>query len=307
MARKANLKKGVKGPMKMKSGSFLESNKELKFGGVKKYVRGGNPESKNQDLLSYLTAREKLTISDPTEKIRIATERRNKAQNNREESSGNNTNASKANTTSGYPNVGRPAVQGGNYRRNMPSASTRPPTQLDSKAPKRSGELGETEGQKRITTEKKAAKKEFKSAFAEARRRGKTTFTLNGKTYSTRQKGESSEQHSSAMKSSGPQAMTSRTVSRVESNAPKAQLQQTRTTVPVPEDKTKLKDRRAAKRKATKSSTSSSKPKVMSKVSTPKPKVMSKTSTSRPKQETASASSKYSKPKAATPPTKYSK
>lgn len=42
MARRANLKKDIKGPMKMKKGSFLEPNKELKFGGVSKYKEGGS-------------------------------------------------------------------------------------------------------------------------------------------------------------------------------------------------------------------------------------------------------------------------
>ncbi len=41
-SKKANLKKEVKGPMKMKAGGYLEPDKELMFGGVQKYKKGGN-------------------------------------------------------------------------------------------------------------------------------------------------------------------------------------------------------------------------------------------------------------------------
>jgi len=47
MARKANLKKGMKGPQKMRyqmGGDFMEPNKELKFGGL--YEKGGSKRKK---------------------------------------------------------------------------------------------------------------------------------------------------------------------------------------------------------------------------------------------------------------------
>lgn len=40
-SKKANLKKEVKGPMKMKAGGYLEPDKELMFGGKSKYQAGG--------------------------------------------------------------------------------------------------------------------------------------------------------------------------------------------------------------------------------------------------------------------------
>lgn len=45
-----------------------------------------------------------------------------------------------------------------------------------------------------------AAGKEFDAKFAEMRRAGKDTFTWRGKTYNTRQAGETSEQHKAKMK-----------------------------------------------------------------------------------------------------------
>lgn len=85
MARKANLKKGMKGPQKMRyqmGGDFMEPDKELKFGGIK-YQYGGagkqanygsrNPtvERQNKDLMSYLTPPERLSLNY-SEKIATA-------------------------------------------------------------------------------------------------------------------------------------------------------------------------------------------------------------------------------------------
>lgn len=113
MAKKANLKKEVKGPMKMKSGSFLEPNKELKFGGIKKYVKGGDPEQTEgeqfrEELLqsiSYSDAKEFGKLSEWYRANPNAKETKQANQANRDKISG---------STSGYSNVGRPLVQGGN-------------------------------------------------------------------------------------------------------------------------------------------------------------------------------------------------
>lgn len=51
----------------------------------------------------------------------------------------------------------------------------------------------------------------FNKAFAEARRRGKMTFSMNGKTYGTRKKGETKEQHKSAMEGKGVKAIAKKT------------------------------------------------------------------------------------------------
>lgn len=86
MARKANLKKGIKGPQKMRyqmGGDFMEPDKELKFGGIK-YQYGGagkqanygsrNPtvERQNKDLMSYLTPSERLSLKSSDAKIATA-------------------------------------------------------------------------------------------------------------------------------------------------------------------------------------------------------------------------------------------
>ena len=51
----------------------------------------------------------------------------------------------------------------------------------------------------------------FNKAFAEARRRGKMTFSMNGKTYGTRKKGETKEQHKAAMEGKRPQTVAKKT------------------------------------------------------------------------------------------------
>lgn len=58
-SKKANLKKGVKGPMKMKKGGYLEPDKELMFGGPKKYKNGGRKMEGGGDLMDFQKAKDK--------------------------------------------------------------------------------------------------------------------------------------------------------------------------------------------------------------------------------------------------------
>ena len=62
MARKANLKKGIKGPQKTRyqmGGDFMEPDKELKFGGMM-YQKGGfkkkKPSGNNPKVISPATS-----------------------------------------------------------------------------------------------------------------------------------------------------------------------------------------------------------------------------------------------------------
>ncbi len=73
-----------------------------------------------------------------------------------------------------------------------------------SNAPARAAEAAQAD----IKAKNRAA---FNKAFAEARRRGKTTFSMNGKTYGTRKKGETKEQHKAAMEGKRPQTVAKKT------------------------------------------------------------------------------------------------
>ena len=84
MKQKANLKKGAKGPMKMKmGGDYLEMDKEVKFGGMK-YQAGGmkakqapkmaapknmtKPESKPENKFTAKNAMKKMYAAGGTKK-----------------------------------------------------------------------------------------------------------------------------------------------------------------------------------------------------------------------------------------------
>ena len=69
-------------------------------------------------------------------------------------------------------------------------------------AARRAGVAGQAADDERRKKEKNRAA--FNKAFAEARRRGKMTFSMNGKTYGTRKKGETKDQHKSAMEGKRP-------------------------------------------------------------------------------------------------------
>ena len=81
MARKANLKKGMKGPQKMRyqmGGDFMEPNKELKFGGL--YEKGGFKKKKaagnNPNVISpatsasYRVKKKNIPMSPTNEKMK---------------------------------------------------------------------------------------------------------------------------------------------------------------------------------------------------------------------------------------------
>ena len=67
----------------------------------------------------------------------------------------------------------------------------------------------------------------FNKAFAEARRRGKMTFTMNGKTYGTRKKGETKEQHKAAMEGKRPQTVAMKTATVSSGKKPTLKLRGT--------------------------------------------------------------------------------
>lgn len=77
-------------------------------------------------------------------------------------------------------------------------------------------EIVEIENQ-REAEQKKKNRAAFNKAFAEARRRGKMTFTMNGKTYGTRKKGETKEQHKAAMEGKRPQTIARKEAAPVSS------------------------------------------------------------------------------------------
>lgn len=80
-------------------------------------------------------------------------------------------------------------------------------------------EIVEMENQReaREAEEKKKNRSAFNKAFAEARRRGKMTFSMNGKTYGTRKKGETKEQHKAAMEGKRPQTIAKKKAAPVSS------------------------------------------------------------------------------------------
>ena len=67
----------------------------------------------------------------------------------------------------------------------------------------------------------------FNKAFAEARRRGKMTFSMDGKTYGTRKKGETKEQHKAAMEGKRPQTVAKKTATVSSGKKPTLKLRGT--------------------------------------------------------------------------------
>ena len=67
----------------------------------------------------------------------------------------------------------------------------------------------------------------FNKAFAEARRRGKMTFSMDGKTYGTRKKGETKEQHKAAMEGKRPQTIAKKTATVSSGKKPTLKLRGT--------------------------------------------------------------------------------
>lgn len=216
MARKrANLKKGISGPRKMKSGSFLEPDKELKFGGISKYrsgTSGGEGVKK---------------------------------------------------TTSGYSGVGRPLTQGGNRRKQIESSmQPKNAKPIDSGRPKKlkntdvleNTKISRSRHQEAVDTTNKQWGEGFSAAFAEARRRGKTTFTFKGRSFGTRKKGESKAEHEAAMKRSRPQSMKKKAAGNIDTGVEGPKLQASRVTVPQTKSR---KERRQENKSKRKNSTSS--------------------------------------------------
>lgn len=160
-SKKANLKKEVKGPMKMKRGGYLEPDKELMFGGKSKYLKGGAATTSGRANIGRPTQEPKIGSADYP-KGGIGTPR--------------------GATTSGLLNIGRPTQSG--------SGSPTPPAP----APKTAAGSGSA-----ASKPQPKGSTSFNQAFAAARKAGQTTFTWNGKSYGTRRADETPEQHKAAM------------------------------------------------------------------------------------------------------------
>lgn len=274
MARRANLKKGIKGPMKMKQlggfggsgmvqaqadlkkkrqqkeaeaanraaanasprakkqntpqgsmakdqkGSFIEPNKELKFGGVKKYKQGGI-EDRDAGYGSSLK---------------------------KDEYAGRTTRPKHANLMIPTKRPHAPVGKWATWDRDD-----------DIKETGLNTESSRSRVQEAVNTKNKQWGEGFSEAFAAARKAGKGTFTFKGRTFGTRKKGESQEEYNAAMKrASGRDQKMSTTSSRgpsqIENKKPTASLQATRVTVPKVEEKNRKQKRQ--ERKASKNSTS---------------------------------------------------
>lgn len=165
MARKANLKKGIKGPQKMRyqmGGDFMEPDKELKFGGL--YEKGGFKKKQKggakPPIPDGTSAKPGLPQSAYSDAAKAA--------------------AAKYGPSRGQ-GVARPATPTSAYMAASDKATGR--FSAPAAKPKSSG---------------------FSDAFAAARKAGKTTFTYNGKSYGTRKAGETQEQYRAALgKASG--------------------------------------------------------------------------------------------------------
>ena len=206
MARKrANLKKGISGPRKMRSGSFLEPDKELKFGGISKYKKGGIEDrdagygsSAKKDEYAGRTTRPGRSTSSPS----------------------------------------KPAAQIPNIKR---TGLTNPSS-------------SKSRVQEAVNTKNKEWGEGFSAAFAEARRRGKTTFEFKGRSFGTRKKGESKAEHEAAMQRARPQAMQKKQAGNISTGVEGPKLQASRVTVPQTKSR---KDRRQENKSKRKNSTSS--------------------------------------------------
>jgi hypothetical protein len=220
MRQRANLRKGAKGPMKMKYS----------------FEPGGNPNKRYQ--------------ADPSEPSRDGSN----IQNQRRDF------APRAQAPKGpytppslVPMDDNPSLRPPQNRPNLPVASPNKPA---SPSPSPSPKPAPTAP----TSPKPAPKpnqgsSSFNQAFAAARKAGKTTFTYNGKSYGTRRADETSEQHKAAMarvtgqSSSAPKSAPApeRAASRpTPSNKPEAQLQRSTTPSVAPAAKSKPAARPAA-------------------------------------------------------------
>lgn len=205
MARKrANLKKGISGPRKMRSGSFLEPSKELKFGGTSKYKRGGI-EDRDE---GYGSSLKKDDYAGRTTRPNRSTPLQPKSAQ--------------------VPNLRRTGLTNENSSKNNVQAA--------------------------VSTKNKQWGEGFSAAFAEARRRGKTTFEFKGRSFGTRKKGESKAEHAAAMKKARPQSMAKKQAGNISTGVEGPKLQASRVTVPQAKSR---KDRRQENRAKRKNSTSS--------------------------------------------------
>lgn len=152
---------------KNQEGSFIEPNKEVKFGGVKYQQGGEKKQSFNEAFAaarkagkmtfewngkSYGTRRADETKSqqkskmaarasgmagkkwDADSKMQARLDAQRQARASKAKSAGSSDSSAKANTTSGRPNVGRPTQQGGNKKQPMSSMKSKSAGQISTGA-----------------------------------------------------------------------------------------------------------------------------------------------------------------------------
>ena len=189
-------RKKMMGGKKTKKGSFIEPNKELKFGGTKgKYQTAGPIKKRSKvDEDVYTGKRPTRFKMDPATGRPAGTGR-------------------PAKSPSKMDKIATGIVPAGSKQGDGSSPTKKVLDRLGSRAGKstqgpkatkiETGVKPRSESQNTATTPKSGASG-FGKAFAAARKAGKMTFKFNGKTYGTRRKGETPEQHKIAMaKASG--------------------------------------------------------------------------------------------------------
>lgn len=271
MARRANLKKGIKGPMKMKQlGGFggsgmVQAQADLKKKRQQKEAEAANraaanasPRAKKQNTPQGSMAKDqKGSFIEPNKELKFGGVKKYKQGGIEDRDRGYGSSLKKDDYAG---RVTRPAVS-----KTMPKKSGKVPTDTAEKMRSNQQSIGKnTETSMSRTTKAVDAAREkwgegFSSAFAAARKAGKGTFTFKGRTFGTRKKGESQEEYNAAMKrASGRDQKMSTTSSRgpsqIENKKPTASLQATRVTVPKVEEKNRKQKRQ--ERKASKNSTS---------------------------------------------------
>lgn len=200
--------------------SFIEPNKELKFeGGMKgKYQTAGPKVNKKDPMTGRDVSSGAVSVTGGTSKARPSNpitgiSPRQRAQNTGQGSAQKTKKGESIYKESTMDRIARATVPAGSRKGDGSSPTKKVLDKLGSRAGKstqgpkatkiETGVKPRSESQNTATTPKSGSSG-FGKAFAAARKAGKMTFKFNGKTYGTRRKGETPEQHKIAMdKASG--------------------------------------------------------------------------------------------------------
>lgn len=245
-----------KARIKAKS-SFIEPNKELRFGGIKKYQGAGPVIEKKDPMTGRDVASGDVAVTGGTGRAVPSNpvtgmSPRQRAQNTPQGSSQKTKQGESVYTESTMDRIGRATVPPGSKKGDGKSTTSKLLDKLGNTGGGGKSTKGgkatkvETDTKPKTETKKTSGSSSFGKAFAAARKEGKFTFKWNGKTYGTRRSGETIEQHRRAMKKAGGDTPAKSKTTTTEtkptpSSTPKTETKsetKTETTTPKAETKT---------------------------------------------------------------------